>query len=227
MASILRPFAVIAQAVKAFFRAHVRVRRGDRGLELVLDEAAPRPARAGRRGEARADAATLKEQQELQRMQASLTRLLDDRPANRSALRQLAFIEQALAKKGLRGLAKLPYDVLGRALDQFEGLVTNWSDEGLAALRSRMAVLLIEREAEAQTPGASAAGQDLRDAEGIDSGSLAHAVTLAGEEAAQAEAALRAAYGDVMLNGLDAGGASATRRGDGPPSPARGHELPA
>ena len=32
MVSILRPFAVIAQAIKAFFRADVRVRRGERGL---------------------------------------------------------------------------------------------------------------------------------------------------------------------------------------------------
>ena len=36
--------------------------------------------------------------------------------------------------------------VLRRALDQFEGLVTNWSPEGLANLRSKMAVTVIDRE---------------------------------------------------------------------------------
>jgi len=36
--------------------------------------------------------------------------------------------------------------VLQRALDQLEGLVTNWSPRGLAGLRSRMAVAIIDRE---------------------------------------------------------------------------------
>ena len=56
-------------------------------------------------------------------------------------------VEQALAKKGVRALRKLPLDVLRRALDQLEGLVTNWSPVGLAALRSKMAVTIIERDA--------------------------------------------------------------------------------
>jgi hypothetical protein len=89
---------------------------------------------------------------ELARMRASLAGLLDEMPDNRSTLRHLAFIEHALGKKGLRALHKVPYDVLKRALDQFEGLVVNWSDEGLAALRSKMAVTLIEREPEGAAP---------------------------------------------------------------------------
>lgn len=250
MASFLRPFIVIAQAFRAFFRADVRVRRGERGLEVVLDDPAPGPARGRKRAAPRADAAAQREQQELQRIQQSLARLLDELPENRSTLRHLAFIEHALAKKGLRGLAKVPYDVLRRALDQFEGVVINWSDEGLATLRSKMAVMLIEREAEAQTapetPVAGARGP----AAGVDSEPLAHPVTLEGDDAAEAEAALLAAYGSVMLPGLDLGGeggaasasvavelqgelhspsakaiAKAVRRGDDLQPQARSHEL--
>lgn len=251
MASILRPFTVIAQVIKAFFRADVRVRRGERGLELVLDDAQPKKSRAGQRGATGPDAAALKERQAAQRLQASLARLLDDLPDSRTTLRQLAFVEQALAKKGLRGLAKVPYDVLKRALDQFEGLVTNWSDDGLATLRSKMAVMLIEREAEAQTPPAPTAPQARPPAEDVETGTLAHPVTLEGDDAAEAEAALLAAYGNVMLPGLDLGGAGdeastaavelqgelqspsakaiakAARRGDEASSQARRHELPA
>lgn len=252
MASILRPFIVIAQAVKAFFRADVRVRRGERGLEVVLDDASPKKPRAGKGAASRPDAAALKEQQELQRILAALKRLLDDLPDNRTSLRQLAFIEHALAKKGLRGLAKVPYDVLRRALDQFEGLVTNWSDDGLAMLRSKMAVMLIEREPEVQAAPAPAAPRGRPPAEDVETGPLAHPVTLEGDDAAEAEAALLAAYGDVMLAGLDLGGggadatagaavelqgelqspsakaiAKAARRGDEVPSQAHSHELTA
>jgi hypothetical protein len=208
MASLLRPFTVIAQAVKAFFRADVRLRRGERGLEVVLDEPAPRPAR-GRQAAPRADAAAQREQQELQRIRQSLTRLLDELPENRSTLRHLAFVEHALAKKGLRGLSKVPYDVLKRALDQFESVVINWSDEGLATLRSKMAVMLIERESDAPAAGeprdveSTVSGLGAADAE-----ALTHPVVLEGSDADEAEAALLAAYGNVMLPGLnlDAGG---------------------
>ena len=214
MASILRPFTVIAQVVRAFFRADVRVRRGDRGLELVLDEPAPRRAGASRKP-GRTDAAAQREQQELQRMRASLARLLDQRADNRGNLRHLAFVEHALARKGLRGLGKVPYDVLKRALDQFENLVLNWSDEGLATLRSKMAVMLIEREAESPdaTTTQRSALPPVEDE--LDDAPLTHPTPLDGDEAAEAEAALLAAYGDVMLPGLSSGPA-----GDGGSAPA-------
>lgn len=208
MASLLRPFTFVAQAVKAFFRADVRLRRGDRGLEVVLDDTPLPPAR-GRRGATRPDAAAVKAQQELQAIQRSLTALLDELPENRTTLRHLAFIEHALAKKGLRALPKVPYDVLKRALDQFEGVVVNWSDEGLATLRSKMAVTLIEREAEAPRPVETPppAGERAVAAD-IEAAPLVHPVTLEGEEAAAAEAALMAAYGNVMLPDLELAPAS-------------------
>lgn len=199
MASILRPFTVIAKATRAFFKADVKVQRGDRGIEVVLAERPPKAA-APKRGAKALDPAAQKERQELQRIQQSLSALLDELPDNRTALRQLAFIEHALDKKGMRALHKVPYDVLKRALDQFEGVVVNWSDAGLATLRSKMAVALIEREPE------SAVTRDATPTEGehsaLDSAPLAHPVALEGQDADEAEAALRAAYGGVVLTGL-------------------------
>jgi hypothetical protein len=79
-------------------------------------------------------------------MLQQLRALLAELPQARQTLRHLVFVEQALAKKGLRALHKLPLEVLQRALEQLEGLVTNWSPTGLASLRSKMAVAIIDRE---------------------------------------------------------------------------------
>ena len=87
-----------------------------------------------------------KEEAELQLMLAELDALLDQQPGSRQTLRHINFVRQALHKKGLRALKKLPLDVLQRSLEQFEGLVSNWSPVGLASLRSKMAVAVIDRE---------------------------------------------------------------------------------
>lgn len=199
---LLRPFIAVARAVRAFFQADLRLRRGQRGLEVVLDESRPELPPRGRRGATPA-AVEQKAQRELEAMQRSLTALLDELPENRSTLRHLAFIEHALARKGRRALHKMPYDVLQRALAQFEAVVTNWSDEGLAALRSKMAVTLIEREAEAAdaqdrgSPAGTAGTTSI-----LDTTELAHPVEIPDDDAEAAAAALRAAYGDVMLPDL-------------------------
>lgn len=200
MASILRPFILIAKAVRAFFKADLRVQRGERGIEVVLAEPPPK-AGASKKGGRKVDPAARKEQEELLQIQQSLAVLLDELPENRTVLRQLAFIEHALQKKGLRALHKVPYDVLKRALEQFEGVVVNWSDEGLAALRSKMAVVLIEREPEATINPAASPSEAPNSA--LDSVPLAHPEPLEGDDATEAEAALRAAYGGVVLTGLE------------------------
>ena len=79
-------------------------------------------------------------------MRKQLAELLDELPETRQALRHLVFVEHAIGKHGLKALHKLPVDVLERALSQFEGLVTNWSPVGLASLRSKMAVAIIDRD---------------------------------------------------------------------------------
>ncbi|MFO1330383.1 MAG: hypothetical protein U1F56_23770 [Rubrivivax sp.] len=206
MASIPNPFTVVGKAVRAFFKADVKLRRGSRGIEVVLDEregAGPRSTQPGPGGAP--SARELRERRELQSMQASLAALLDQKPGHRQALRHLAFIEHALERKGLRGLHKVPFDVLQRAHAQLDGLVTNWSDDGLAALRSRMAVTLIEREP--PRPATAAEADPGPTESGVDSAApLAHPQTLEGDEAAEAEAALLAAYGSVALAGLSLDG---------------------
>ena len=93
-----------------------------------------------------AELAQPKDSAELALMLEQLRALLAEMPQARQTLRHLVFVEQALARKGLRALHKLPLEVLQRALEQLEGLVTNWSPVGLASLRSKMAVAIIDRE---------------------------------------------------------------------------------
>jgi hypothetical protein len=205
MSSIFPTLMLIPKAIRAFFKADVQLRRGQRGLEVVLADpaavqAGESPVAAKRKGKRVPDPAREREQLELQQIRASLARLLDELPDNRSTLRHLAFIEHALEKKGLRALHKVPFDVLKRALDQFEGLVVNWSDSGLATLRSKMAVTLIEREPEAALPPTAVAAPV---ASAIESDDLVHPVALEGDDAAEAEAALLAAYGSVVMPGLE------------------------
>lgn len=192
--------APIGKALRAFFKFDVKLRREDGALRLVLEDKAPDAEPAARKRR-RLDARAQREAREFERMRMSLSALLDEMPENRQVLRHLVFIERALDKKGLRALYKVPYDVLKHALTQLEGVVVNWSDEGLACLRSKMAVAVIDRErddSEAEPMARSEAAPSV-----VDTVLLAHPVTLEGDDAAEAEAALRAAYGAVALPGLD------------------------
>lgn len=204
MASILRVFRLLLNAVRAFFKADIHLRRGDKGVHVVLEEKLADPATGKKKRLSKRDKASqeeaLKQARELAQIQGSLAQLLDALPVNRQALRHLAFIEHALERKGLRALHKVPYDVLQRALAQLDGLVLNWSDPGLASLRSRMAVVLIEREPE-RTHAVAAPG-DAGPSVIEGSSSLAHPEALEGDAAAEAEQALRAAYGSMTLPGL-------------------------
>jgi hypothetical protein len=143
MSAFLKLFDPLRQAAAAFFRHDLKLERDEGGVRVVLAE---RPAPGKPRPQSRAEAAAAKEQAELALIRAQLKDLLDELPETRQTMRHLVFVEQALAKKGLKALRKVPLDVLQRALDQFEGLVTNWSPEGLASLRSKMAVTIIDRE---------------------------------------------------------------------------------
>ena len=143
MSALTRPFSTLRLALAAFFRHDLALRRAEDGVHIVLEERgdARKP-----KAPSRADLAARKEAQELALMREQLAALLDEQPETRPAMRHLVFVEQALAKKGLRALHKLPLDVLQRALEQLEGLVLNWSPVGLASLRSKMAVSIIDRE---------------------------------------------------------------------------------
>ncbi|MDO9075753.1 MAG: hypothetical protein Q7U73_21100 [Rubrivivax sp.] len=130
----------VSQGVAAFFTHDVEIQRADDGVKLVLQ---PTPAA---KGPAREQEAARLAKQELALMRQQLAELLDELPETRQTLRHLVFVEHAIRKHGLKALHKLPVDVMERALSQFEGLVTNWSPVGLASLRSKMAVAIIDRD---------------------------------------------------------------------------------
>ena len=132
----------------AFFKHDLALRRDAAGLQIVM-EARPEPKPQAEKG-SRRDGLQEKDKQKAKRELAQIVEqlgiLLAEVPESRSALRHLEFVEGALQKKGLRALSKLPVEVLERALEQLESLVTNWSPVGLASLRSKMAVAIMERE---------------------------------------------------------------------------------
>jgi hypothetical protein len=145
MGALSRLFKPIGQAATAFFRHDLALKRGQQGVEIVLE---PRLADGSRsnRQQQRDDDVRRKARAELELLLSQLGALLDEIPGTRATLKQLVFVEQALQKKGLKALHKLPLPVLQKALEQLEGLVTNWSPAGLANLRSKMAVAIIDRE---------------------------------------------------------------------------------
>jgi hypothetical protein len=136
----LQPLKSVALAI---FRDEVRLRREEGRLRVVLqppgalsgDGHRPSPQQQARQ----------REQAELAAMRGALARVLDELPEGRARNRHLAFFEQALSVSGLRTLESLSFDVLERALQQFEDLVTNWSPVALACLRSKLAVAVRER----------------------------------------------------------------------------------
>jgi len=136
-------FKPLKQIVDAIFRHDVALRRDAAGVRVVFNDR----SKGGAQGRTSpADEAAAKEKAELDLMRRQLAAVLDELPETRNSMRHLAFVDLALGKKGLRALDKLPLDLMRHALDQFEGLVINWSPAGLAALRSKMAVAIIRRE---------------------------------------------------------------------------------
>lgn len=147
MSALLKLFDPLRHAAAAFFKHDIALKRDRAGLHFALeDRPSSTPGRKRAGGLSREDAAAQKRRQELALVTQHLGELLAEVPQSRSALRQLVFVEAAIQKKGLRVLHKLPLDVMRRALEQLEGLVTNWSAEGLANLRSKMAVAILDRE---------------------------------------------------------------------------------
>jgi hypothetical protein len=135
MSAMQHLFDPLKQAVAAFFRHDIALRRADDGVHIVLEERATQPGKG--KPPTRAEAQARKERHELELMREQLAQLLDEMPETRQTMRHLVFVEHALSRKGLKALRKLPLDVLERALEQLEGLVS---------LRSRMAVSIIDRE---------------------------------------------------------------------------------
>lgn len=87
-------------------------------------------------------------------MRRELYLLLEQHPTSRDLMRHLALVERTLRLDGFSAVKALPPRVIAKALAQLEQLVWDWTPEGLAELRSRLAVLV-----KAQTAGAPAASE--------------------------------------------------------------------
>ena len=132
----------VGRGFAAFFTHDVALKRSATGVQVVLQDAPPStPSPVTREGQA-----ARREAQELALLRKELAELLDELPHTRRTLKHLVFVEHAIGKHGFKALRKLPVDVMQRALDQLEGLVTNWSPVGLASLRSKLAVAIIDRD---------------------------------------------------------------------------------
>jgi hypothetical protein len=143
MQALSRVFQSVQRALRVFFSHDIRLRRRGKGVALTLDS---RPASAtGTPRPARHDAAQ-RESDDLQLMLRQLGEVLCALPDTRRRCRHLVFVEHALDNKGLRALHTLPVEVLEVALAQLENLVINWGPVGLANLRSKMAVAIIDRQ---------------------------------------------------------------------------------
>jgi len=143
MSAVPSWFKPLKQIVDAIFRHDLSLRRDAAGVHLVLSD---RASVAGPGRQSPAEEAAAHERQELALMRSQLASLLDEPPETRHTLRQLAFVDQALGQRGLHALDQLPLGLMRHALEQFEGLVTNWSPVGLASLRAKMAVAIARRE---------------------------------------------------------------------------------
>jgi hypothetical protein len=92
-------------------------------------------------------------------MKHDLYHLLEQHPAARRLMRHLDVVEHALRRGGLPEVEALPIGVIAKALAELERLVWDWSSEGLAELRSRMAVMVRDRPLAAERPVAAAVAE--------------------------------------------------------------------
>ncbi len=202
MSEILRFLSPVRHAAVAFFKHDLALKRQGGAVHVVLEE---RSGDGKSRPPTPAERAARRDAELLALIRRELRELLDELPASRASLRQLAFVESALGKKGLRALDKLPLDVLKHALDQFEQLVTNWSPVGLATLRSKMAVAVIDREQAGEAADGDAGPTSLALARAAGMSELPEVVDRSDDEA------LAAAYASLGEAAPDAATAAAPR----------------
>ncbi|MCE2916811.1 MAG: hypothetical protein LW768_14875 [Rubrivivax sp.] len=148
MSVINRALKPLKTAATAFFRRDLTLRRSERGLEIALAAKPGSPLSPAEQGERdRAE----REARLLACVRDELAALLDEGSGTRRTMRALVLLEEGIERAGWKALDKVPLPVLKKALEQFEGLVSNWSPVGLATLRSKMAVALQHRERDEPT----------------------------------------------------------------------------
>lgn len=135
-------FAGLKRAARAIFVDDVRVRRDEEGLHIVFENGPAGGESPLARARREADE---QRQRQLQQIRDQLAAVFATLPGLRQHLEHLARVEAALVEQGLAFLDSMPLAQLRLALRQFEDAVLNWAPEGLAYLRSRMAMAVRER----------------------------------------------------------------------------------
>jgi hypothetical protein len=128
-----RPGLSPMRLARALFTQQVRLRRGENGLKVVLENSsAPRAAPPTPIVSDETVRALL--------MHTDLTALLDAAKGSRKVLRHLAAVEHGLEHKdaGALFLFEVPPERLKTALRQLDGLIVGSMSPGLSALRGRM-----------------------------------------------------------------------------------------
>lgn len=99
--------------------------------------------------------------QRVRRMRRDLYTLMQQHPTSRELMRHLDLVERTLRREGWTAVEALPVRVIAKALTQLEKLIWDWSAPGLAELRSRLAVMVKNRQPEAEHDAASTAALEL------------------------------------------------------------------
>jgi hypothetical protein len=133
--------------------------------------------------------------EELSLMRVELATLLNAMPQSRLRYPQLAVVEKAIATEGLGAIHTLPVDVLQPALLQLESVCSNWAQAGLANLRSKMAVAIID-QGEYESPAGSRAFRTAAVLE-VSRQELRHQTTPQPTPACSEEQALVSAYANL------------------------------
>ena len=108
-------------------------------------------------------------------MRRELYQLMERHSASRKLMRCLDAVERTLRRGGFGAVEVMPVRVIGRALEELERLVWDWSPQGLAELRSRMAILVKSRAEEARRDAESTAAMELDNARPADVSEVEHA----------------------------------------------------
>ena len=129
-------FGSSMKTVRRFLQRPLSVQQGN----LTLGVAA-----SNLRAQARDD-----HRQRVRRMRRDLYELMQQHPSSRQLMRHLDLVERTLRHEGYTAVEALPVRVIAKALTQLEKLVWDWSAPGLAELRSRLAVMVKNRQPEAR-----------------------------------------------------------------------------
>jgi len=130
--------------VQSLFNSRLRLERRGVQVHVVLDPPPPPP-----------ESPEVRRNRALRQARVELAGLLDRHADTRQVVPHLSFVEQMLARSGLRPIGRLPLPVLHKALTQLESLMHDEAGAGLAELRRRMAEVISLRLG--GTPGAAGA----------------------------------------------------------------------